>query len=57
MLLKKYDENEEALKEIGRESIAERRCLGLPISAKDLAKKVKDRIEHEDIRVHAAMGR
>lgn len=57
MLLKKYDENKEALKEIGREAIAERRRLGLPISAKDLANEMKDRAEQEDIRVHAAMGR
>lgn len=36
MLLKKYDENKEALMQIGRGAIAERRRLGLPISAKDL---------------------
>ena len=57
MLLKKYAENKEALKEIGREAIAERRRLGLPISAKDLANEAKDRAEHEEVRVHAAMGR
>ncbi|MGV1760504.1 hypothetical protein ACQZ6F_27565 [Rhizobium sp. A22-96] len=58
MLLKKYDENKEALKQIGREAIAERRRLGLPISAKDLANEAKDRAEHEqEIRVPAAMRR
>jgi len=36
MLLKKFDENKEALKQIGREAIAESRRLGLPISARDL---------------------
>nr|WP_314093739.1 hypothetical protein [uncultured Shinella sp.] len=36
MLLKKYDGNNEALKQIGQEAIAERHRLGLPISAKDL---------------------
>lgn len=43
MLLTKYDENKEALKEIGRKAIAERRRLSLPISAKDLANEAKDR--------------
>lgn len=58
MLLKKYDENKEALMQIGREAIAERRRLGLPISAKDLANEAKDRAEHEEVRVQAAaMGR
>lgn len=57
MLLKKYDENKEALMQIGREAIAERRRLGLPISSKDLANEAKDRAEQEEIRVHAAMGR
>lgn len=56
MLLKKFDENKEALMQIGREAIAERRRMGLPISAKDLENEVKDRTEHEqDIRVTAAM--
>ena len=57
MLLKKYDENKEALKQIGREAIAERRRLGLPISAQDLEHEAKDRAEHEEIRVHAAIRR
>jgi hypothetical protein len=57
MLLKKYDENKEALKQIGREAIAERRRLGLPISAQDLENEAKDRAEHEEIRVHAAIRR
>lgn len=56
MLLKKYDENKEAFKQIGREAIAERRRLGLQISAKDLENEAKDRIEHADeVRVSAAM--
>jgi hypothetical protein len=42
MLLKKYDENKEALKEIGREAIAESRRLGLPISDRDLENEAKD---------------
>lgn len=58
MLLKKYDENKDALKEIGREAIAERRRLGLPISAMDLENEAKDRVEHEqDIRVRATAAR
>lgn len=48
MLLKQYDENKEALKQIGREAIAERRRLGLTISAKDLENEAKDRAEHEE---------
>lgn len=56
MLLKKLDENREALKEIGREAIAERRRLGLPIYAKDLENEAKDRAEREqEVRVPAAM--
>jgi hypothetical protein len=55
MLLKKYDENKEALKEIGREALAERRCLGLPISKRDLENEAKDRAEHEEVRVPDAM--
>lgn len=47
MLLKKYDENKDALKEIGREAIAERRLLGLQISVRDLANEAKDRTEDE----------
>ncbi|TCU26968.1 hypothetical protein [Rhizobium azibense] len=39
MLLQKYRENKEALKQIGREALAESRRLGLPISAKDLERK------------------
>lgn len=56
MLLKKYDENKEALMQIGREAIAERRRLGLPISARNLENEAKDRSEHvEEVRVPASM--
>ncbi|MBY3141832.1 hypothetical protein HFO65_29160 [Rhizobium laguerreae] len=56
MLLQKYRENKEALKEIGREALAESRRLGLPISAKDLENERKDRAEHEqEERIPAAM--
>ena len=55
MLLKKYDENKEALKQTGREAIAERRRLGLPISDRDLVNEAKDRAQHEQVRVPAAM--
>ncbi|TCU13801.1 hypothetical protein EV130_1319 [Rhizobium azibense] len=56
MLLQKYRENKEALKQIGREALAESRRLGLPISAKDLENEAKDRAEHEqEERVPAAM--
>jgi hypothetical protein len=55
MLLKKFDENKEALMQIGREAIAERRRLGLPISAKDLENETKDRAEQEEVRVPAAI--
>jgi hypothetical protein len=56
MLLKKFDENKEALMQIGREAIVERRRLGLPISDRDLANEAKDRAEHEqDVRVPAVM--
>ena len=43
MLLKKYRENKEALKQIGREAIAESRRMGLSISAKDKQNEAKDR--------------
>lgn len=46
MLLKKFDENKEALKQIGREAIAESRRLGLPISARDLKNEVEDQAKH-----------
>ena len=45
MLLKKYDEHKEALKEIGREAIAESRRLGLPISARDLENEAEDQAQ------------
>lgn len=45
MLLKKCDENREALKEIGREAIAESRRLGLLISARDLENEAKDQAQ------------
>lgn len=43
MLLKKYRENKEALKQIGREALAESRRMGLSISAKDRKNEAKDR--------------
>lgn len=56
MLLKKYDENKQALKQIGREAIAERRRLGLPISKQDLENEAEDRAKLErDVRAPAAM--
>jgi hypothetical protein len=48
MLLKKFDENKETLKQIGREAIAESRRLGLPISARDLQNEAKDQATFED---------
>ncbi|MBP2450020.1 hypothetical protein [Rhizobium leguminosarum] len=55
MLLKKYDENKEALKDIGREALAESRRLGLPISAKDLENEAEDRAKHkQEKRISAA---
>ncbi|KSV61829.1 hypothetical protein IB277_34425 [Ensifer sp. ENS07] len=47
MLLQKYRENKQALKQIGREALAESRRLGLTISAKDRQNEAKDRAEHE----------
>lgn len=47
MLLKKFDENKEALKQIGREAIAESRRLGLPISARDLQNEAEDQATFE----------
>lgn len=41
MLLKKYRENKDALKQIGREALAESRRLGLTISAKDRRNEAK----------------
>ncbi|NTE87817.1 hypothetical protein [Agrobacterium rubi] len=43
MLLKKYRENKDALKQIGREALAESRRMGLSISAKDKQNEAKDR--------------
>ncbi len=42
MLLKKYDENKEALQQIGREAIIEAYRLGLPISEGNLKNIAKD---------------
>lgn len=53
MLLKKFDENKEALKQIGREAISDSRRLGLPISARDLENEAKD----HPIKEKAAPGR
>ncbi|MFK0276213.1 hypothetical protein ACIQUG_21220 [Ensifer sp. NPDC090286] len=47
MLLQKYRENKQALKQIGREALAESRRLGLTISAKDRQNEAKDRAKHE----------
>ena len=57
MLLNKFDENKEALMQIGKEALAESRRLGLPLSTKDLENERKDRTEHEqEKRIPAAMG-
>lgn len=55
MLLKKFDENRDTLKQIGREAIAESRRLGLPISARDLQNEAEDQVtvEHKK-RISAA---
>ncbi|WP_320203464.1 hypothetical protein [Agrobacterium rosae] len=47
MLLKKYRENKDALKQIGREALAESRRRGLSISAKDKQNEAKDRSASE----------
>jgi hypothetical protein len=47
MLLQKYRENKEALKQIGREALAESRRMGLAISAKDRQNEAKDSTKHE----------
>ncbi|WP_170973471.1 hypothetical protein [Rhizobium sp. FKY42] len=47
MLLNKFDENKEALKQIGREAIAESRRLGLPISARDRQNEAEDQATFE----------
>lgn len=47
MLLKKFRENKEALKNIGREALAESRRMGLAISAKDRQNEAKDRMKRE----------
>lgn len=54
MLLKKFDENKEALKRIGREAIAESRRSGLPISARDLQNEAEDQAIFEQKRISAA---
>ena len=55
MLLKKFDENKEALKQIGREAIAESRRLGLPLSTRDLKDEAEDQAKHaQSKRVSAA---
>lgn len=43
MLLQKFRENKYALKQIGREALAESRRMGLAISAKDKQNEAKDR--------------
>ncbi|MBD9388513.1 hypothetical protein IB237_15125 [Agrobacterium sp. AGB01] len=47
MLLQKYRENKEALKQIGREALAESRRMGLTISAKDRQNEVDERTKRE----------
>lgn len=47
MLLQKYRENKQALKQIGREALAESRRLGLTISAKDRQNEAKDQAKRE----------
>lgn len=47
MLLQKYRENKEALKQIGREALAESRRMGLTISAKDHQNEVDERTKRE----------
>jgi hypothetical protein len=47
MLLKKFDENKEALKQIGREAIAESRRSSLPISARDLQNEAENLVAFE----------
>ncbi|WP_172450267.1 hypothetical protein [Rhizobium sp. TH135] len=55
MLLKKFDENKKALKQIGREAMAESRRLGLPLSARDLQNEAEDQAKHaQSKRVSAA---
>lgn len=55
MLLKKFDENKEALKQIGRQAIAESRRLGLPISACDLQNEADNLTAFEQkMRISAA---
>ncbi|MFS8146372.1 hypothetical protein [Rhizobium sp. R635] len=47
MLLQKYHENKEALKQIGREALAESRRMGLTISAKDRQNEANDQKKRE----------
>lgn len=47
MLLQKYLENKDALKQIGREALAESRRLGLTISAKDRQNEAKMQAKSE----------
>ncbi|MBO9195170.1 hypothetical protein J5277_13760 [Rhizobium sp. 16-449-1b] len=47
MLLQKYRENKEALKQIGREALAESRRMGLTLSAKDRQNEAKDKMKRE----------
>lgn len=48
MLLQKYRDNKEELKQIGREALAESRRLGLAISAKDRQNEANDRATHQE---------
>lgn len=55
MLLKKFDENKEGLKQIGREAIAESRRLGLPLSTRGLKNQAECPAKHaQSKRVSAA---
>jgi HEAT repeat protein len=57
MLLQKYRENNDALKQIGREALAESRRLGLMISAKDRQNETKDQAKRERKERATATGR
>lgn len=46
MLLKKFDKNKEALKQIGREAIAESRRLSLRLFTRDLKNEAEDQAKH-----------
>ncbi len=57
MLLQKYSENKEALKQIGREALAESRRMGLKISAKDRQNEADERAKRERENRSSGMAR